>query len=121
MNEPYFPHVIGEERTVYFKKSNTQEWQEYPVPNDLENWYSFVTTDVSQLYGKQYDPITNTLQDIPTSKEEIIQLRQQAYREESDPLYLNAQFDVMSGRKTSEEAYQPWLEKVAEIKERYPF
>ncbi|EOG7622209.1 hypothetical protein ACLINM_003442 [Vibrio parahaemolyticus] len=120
MNEPYFPHVIGEERTVYFKKSNPQEWQEYPVPEDLENWYSYVTTDVSQIYGKQYDPTTNTLQEITMSREEIIELRQKAYEEEADPLYLNAQFDVMSGRASPEEAYKPWLEKVAEIKERFP-
>ncbi|HHC6468763.1 TPA: hypothetical protein ACN359_002118 [Vibrio parahaemolyticus] len=116
---PFFEVPDGEERTVYFKRSNLAEWQEYPIPEDLENWYEVVTT--SSPFGKQFDPTTNTLQDIPTSRDEIIQLRQQAYKEESDPLYLNAQFDVMSGRKTSEEAYQPWLEKVAEIKERFPF
>ncbi|AFC58278.1 hypothetical protein [Vibrio cholerae] len=121
MNEPYFPHVLGEERTVYFLKSDLRTWQEYPVPDNLEDWYSYTTTDVNELYGKQYDPITNTLQEIPTSREEIIKLRQRAYKEEADPLYLNAQFDVMSGRASPEEAYRPWLAKVAEIKERFPF
>ncbi len=115
---PFFEVPDGEERTVYFKRSDLAEWQEYPIPEDLENWYPVVTT--SSPFGKQYDPITNTLQEITKSREEIIELRQQAYKEESDPLYLNAQFDVMSGRKTPEEAYQPWLEKVAEIKERFP-
>ncbi|MGM6510877.1 hypothetical protein ABLB38_19980 [Vibrio parahaemolyticus] len=115
---PFFEVPDGEERTVYFKRSNLAEWQEYPIPEDLENWYPVVTA--SSPFGKQYDPITNTLQEITMSREEIIELRQQAYKEESDPLYLNAQFDVMSGRRTPEEAYQPWLEKVAEIKERFP-
>ncbi len=115
---PFFEVPDGEERTVYFKRSSLTEWQEYPIPEDLENWYPVVTT--SSPFGKQYDPTSDTLQDISMTYEEVTKLRQKAYKEEADPLYLNAQFDVLSGRVPPEEAYQPWLEKVAEIKERYP-
>ena len=41
-------------------------------------------------------------------------LREDAYRTESDPLFLEWQYD-----KTPE-AEQAWLDKVAEIKARYP-
>ncbi|WP_462171163.1 hypothetical protein [Pseudoalteromonas xiamenensis] len=41
--------------------------------------------------------------------------RKSAYQLESDPLYMEWQFDQ------TDEAKQRWLAKVAEIKTRYPF
>ncbi|QTH70958.1 hypothetical protein [Pseudoalteromonas xiamenensis] len=41
--------------------------------------------------------------------------RKRAYLKESDPLYMEWQFDQ------TDEAKQRWLAKVAEIKTRYPF
>lgn len=49
----------------------------------------------------------------PTA-DEVLNSRKSAYREESDPLYMEWQFD---GTEASERS---WREKVAEIKERFP-
>lgn len=46
--------------------------------------------------------------------EKVLGLRQAAYREESDPLYLEWQYD------STPESEQAWRDKVAEIKARYP-
>ncbi|HCM1516408.1 TPA: hypothetical protein N2918_002060 [Vibrio parahaemolyticus] len=110
----------GDVCTVYFSKENPREYQIYPVPDDLENWYSYEVTCASELDGKQYDPSTNTLIDALIPLEEALLLRKEAYEKEADPLYLDAQYDIATGRKTSEEALKPWVEKVAEIKARFP-
>lgn len=44
----------------------------------------------------------------------VLNQRKEAYRVESDPLYIEWQYDK------SEEKEQVWRGKVAEIKERYP-
>ncbi|WMN59292.1 hypothetical protein NI389_13890 [Pseudoalteromonas xiamenensis] len=49
------------------------------------------------------------------SDEEAEIARKSAYQLESDPLYMEWQFDQ------TDEAKQRWLAKVAEIKTRYPF
>ncbi|NLQ17545.1 hypothetical protein HGG82_07875 [Marinomonas sp. M1K-6] len=43
-----------------------------------------------------------------------VQKREAAYKRESDPLYMEWQYDQ------TEEAGQKWRDKVAEIKERFP-
>ncbi|MBZ2192050.1 hypothetical protein JFJ09_07450 [Pseudoalteromonas arctica] len=47
-------------------------------------------------------------------KEAVILKRQNAYKAESDPLFMESQFDG------TPESHQKWQEKVAEIKARYP-
>lgn len=69
-------------------------------------------------YTKNGKVVTN-ISEIFTEIEEIEryktkELRQQAYSKESDPLYLEWQYDQ------TEESEQKWRDKVAEIKERYP-
>ncbi|MEQ3511952.1 hypothetical protein ABMY35_01085 [Pseudoalteromonas sp. BZB3] len=44
----------------------------------------------------------------------VIQQRQQAYKQEADPLFIEWQFDQ------TPEAEQAWRAKVEEIKARYP-
>ena len=44
----------------------------------------------------------------------VTKKRQAAYKAESDPLYMEAQFDG------TPESHQKWQDKVAEIKARYP-
>lgn len=110
----------GDVCTVYFSKSNPREYQIYPVPDDLDNWYSYEVTDLSELDGKQYDPSTGGLINVLLPIEETLALRKEAYEKEADPLYLDAQYDIATGRKTQEEALQPWIDKVAEIKARFP-
>ncbi|MBB1340071.1 hypothetical protein H5158_00295 [Pseudoalteromonas sp. SR45-6] len=45
---------------------------------------------------------------------DIMQKRRKAYKAESDPLYMEAQFDG------TPESLQKWRDKVTEIKARYP-
>lgn len=49
-----------------------------------------------------------------SSKQDVYYLRQHAYQMESDPLFMEWQYDK------SEEKENIWRSKVAEIKERYP-
>jgi len=48
------------------------------------------------------------------TKDEVINVRSKAYKTQSDPLYMEWQFD-----KTAEKE-KIWRDKVAEIKARYP-
>ncbi|MGL1625330.1 hypothetical protein ACSTID_14685 [Vibrio parahaemolyticus] len=48
------------------------------------------------------------------NRERIVTLRQAAYKAESDPLYMEWQYDSTSEKE------QAWRDKVAEIKARYP-
>lgn len=45
--------------------------------------------------------------------------RSQAYLKESDPLKVEAEYDAM--KNGTDPDYTKWMEKVAEIKARYPF
>lgn len=45
--------------------------------------------------------------------------RSQAYLKESDPLKIEAEYDAM--KNGTQPDYTKWMEKVAEIKARYPF
>lgn len=69
-------------------------------------------------YTKNGQVVTN-ISEISVEIEEIKlnkihEQRQQAYKEESDPLYLEWQYDQ------TPEKEQAWRDKVAEIKARYP-
>lgn len=48
----------------------------------------------------------------------VLDMRRAAYREESDPLKLEAEYDAM--RNNIEPDYSAWMAKVEEIKSRYP-
>ena len=116
----YTPHSLGEVCAVYFSKGNLSEYQVFPVPEDLENWYKFEVTDMRDLKGMQYDPSTDSLVPYTPPNEFQTALRQEAYITEADPLYLAAQYDIRMGIKSEEEALKPWVDKVSEIKARYP-
>ncbi|MDK2347561.1 MULTISPECIES: hypothetical protein [Pseudomonas aeruginosa group] len=49
---------------------------------------------------------------------EAIKKRQDAYRLESDPLRLEAEYDAL--KAGSEPDYRAWVAKIDEIKARYP-
>lgn len=54
----------------------------------------------------------------PLTADEVRQARLSAYRIESDPLKIEAEHDaLLSGTGPD---YGPWLQKVGEIKDRYP-
>lgn len=70
---------------------------------------SFMNDDFKAQYGEpdiQYDPDFNI--------ERIQQLRQSAYQAESDPLYMEWQYDQSDAKK------QAWVTAVKAIKTRYP-
>lgn len=50
----------------------------------------------------------------PIPEPDPIVMRRAAYREESDPLFIEASFDM------DDEKFEVWRQKVREIKERYP-
>lgn len=52
-------------------------------------------------------------------RQEAILNRSNAYASESDPLKIEAEYDAM--KNGTEADYTKWLEKVIEIKARYPF
>ncbi|WP_439862279.1 hypothetical protein [Pseudomonas sp. MBLB4136] len=51
-------------------------------------------------------------------RESVIEQRRAAYKAESDPLKIEAEYDAQIAG--SEPDYSAWLAKVAEIKARYP-
>ncbi|MCR9961300.1 hypothetical protein NB573_14740 [Vibrio alginolyticus] len=120
MTDTYESLLDKEVHTVYFSKANPVEYQIYPVPENLDDWYVYETTSLKEVGGMMYDPSTGTLVPTQASVEDTLRWRKEAYEQEADPLYLGAQFDIATGRKTEEEALQSWIAKVTEIKERYP-
>ncbi|CAM3967262.1 hypothetical protein [Pseudoalteromonas byunsanensis] len=65
------------------------------------------------LYVNEIDLPTDELE-IVLEYEEVIAARKHAYQSESDPLFIEWQYDQ------TDEAKQIWMDKVAEIKTRYP-
>lgn len=55
---------------------------------------------------------------VAPSLEQVQALRSAAYRAESDPIKIEAEYDAMEAG--TEPDYTAWRAKVAEIKERYP-
>ena len=86
--------------------------------------YGVLVATIGSLMS--FDEVTAFLKsneiDIPASELELeyshsetLELRQKAYKDESDPLHMEWQHDQ------TELSKQAWLSKVEEIKARYPF
>ncbi|QMV14736.1 hypothetical protein [Vibrio spartinae] len=75
-------------------------------------------TDTTRSYmnslGMTQEQIESVLQQKNFEEAQNIVKRQQAYRLESDPLFMAWQYDQTEDREAS------WRDKVAEIKARYP-
>lgn len=69
---------------------------------------------MSETLGMNAEQIDSVLQQKAYELSQNIQKRQEAYRAESDPLYMEWQYDQTA------EAEQAWRNKVQEIKSRYP-
>ena len=52
-------------------------------------------------------------------RQEVLNKRSAAYKTESDPLKIEAEYDAMKNGTTPD--YSKWVAKVSEIKSRYPF
>lgn len=75
-------------------------------------------TDVSREYmnrlGMNAEQIQSVLAQRDFELSQNIEKRKAVYREESDPLYMEWQYDQ------TPESEQAWRDKVVEIKQRYP-
>ena len=103
-----FPAEMSDERLA--------DWDVYPVtPTDYPqvDYTKNVTEGEPQLIGNKWTQIWMVTDKPQSEIDEITtSLRADAYRNESDPLFFKAQ--------RGEIEQQEWLDKVAEIKARYP-
>ncbi len=67
-----------------------------------------------QSLGMDQEQIESVLNQQQFELSQNLEKRQAAYTKESDPLYMEAQFEG------TPESLQKWRDKVAEIKARYP-
>jgi len=67
---------------------------------------------IAGQYGPIGEPQSIDTPPVPPTPEQIAALRQAAYSKESDPIF----FMWQRGQATEQE----WLDKIAEIKQRYP-
>lgn len=81
-------------------------------------------TDTSNDYmsklGMADEAIESILQQRDFELSRNYQLRSDAYKRESDPLYIEWQFELESGNPASDDYKKKWMDKVVEIKARYP-
>ena len=70
--------------------------------------------DYMQNLGMNQEQIESVQSQYNFEREQVLCKRQKAYREESDPLYMEWQFDQ------TQEAEDAWRAKVAQIKARFP-
>jgi hypothetical protein len=64
--------------------------------------------------GMTQEQVDSVLQQKDFEEAQNLVKRKEAYRIESDPLFMEWQFDQSSEKR------QEWLDKVSEIKARYP-
>lgn len=85
---------------------------------------AFIPTDPSNRDYQEYlawvaegntaDPYVEP----PLTLEQLLSLRSAAYKAESDPLKLEAEYDALINNSAPD--YSLWIAKVQEIKARYP-
>ena len=72
------------------------------------------TSNYMNSLGMTKEQVDSVLQQKHFEEAQNIVKRKEAYRLESDPLFMEWQFDQSSEKR------QEWLDKVSEIKARYP-
>ncbi|WP_352284066.1 hypothetical protein [Pseudoalteromonas sp. Q18-MNA-CIBAN-0097] len=76
--------------------------------------HSNTSAEYMQSLGMDQEQIESVLNQQQFELSQNVVRREAAYAKESDPLYMEAQFDG------TPESLQKWRDKVAEIKARYP-
>lgn len=76
--------------------------------------HSNTSAEYMQNLGMDQEQIDSVLNQQQFELSQNVVRREAAYAKESDPLYMEAQFDG------TPESLQKWRDKVAEIKARYP-
>ncbi|MCF1458085.1 MAG: hypothetical protein LPH21_11195 [Shewanella sp.] len=70
--------------------------------------------------GMNTEQIESVLSQQQYEAQQNVALRQQAYKRESDPLYIEWQFALESNNPVAGDYKEAWMSKVIEIKSRYP-
>lgn len=100
---------------AYVEKANLSNVHVLPVPEDLENWIEIDFDPEFNYRGKVYNLETQTFDVCGVQKNQAALLRRKdAYKERSDPLFIEWQFDK------TEEAELLWRNEVAAIKAEFP-
>lgn len=71
-----------------------------------------------ELTDEEVDAIINPVKTAEQLLEECLLYRSAAYKNESDPLKIEAEYNAISSGKSPD--YTLWIAKVEEIKQRYP-
>ncbi len=82
--------------------------------------HSNVSHEYMLKLGMDADTMDSILQQKQFEEEQSIAHRSKAYQRESDPLYIEWQFELNEENPESEKFKQAWIEKVKQIKLRYP-
>lgn len=84
----------------------------YAVLNDQSGWRC-VDSPTDCAPDEYYSLTQPDLPVLPPTTQQVTDLRSEAYRQESDPLFFKS--------RRGEATEQEWLDKVDEIKARYPY
>jgi hypothetical protein len=99
---------------AYVEKVRLDNVQVHPKPEDLENWIEVDFDPDFKYRGKIYDIALGAFIVNDESLRKINRFkRKQAYRERSDPLYIEWQFDQ------TPEAEKAWRDEVKAIKAEF--
>lgn len=82
--------------------------------------YSDTSREFMLNIGMDTAAIESVLQQKEFEEKQSAEFRSQAYVRESDPLHIEWQYELEIGNPKADEFKQKWLDKVAEIKLRYP-
>lgn len=106
MDDPIYGYVPKDD-LAYFVIS--------PVPEDTSRYYKVLYDPSFDYRNKRYDPETGTWGACAKAlNKAALRQRLEAYKTESDPLFMEYQFDQ------TPESEKAWRDKVQEIKDRYP-
>lgn len=104
---------------TYIHKT-TGDMRNWPVPDDLENWYKAPFTDETKS-DQIWD---DTLQQWVVCGEKhnvaIRNKRSIAYQRRADFLFMEWQYDEAIGAPSADEAKQKWINAVGAIKAAHP-
>lgn len=83
--------------------------------------YNALTGEVTRREMTAEEKIQMEIEIYKSSNEQIRELRQQAYKDRSDSLYLAWQKYLATGDDKAEQSRHMWLEEVAKIDKEFPY
>ncbi|MPY25188.1 hypothetical protein [Shewanella sp. YLB-07] len=78
------------------------------------------TPEFMASLGMNDEQISSTLQQMEFESSQSTVKRQAAYAKESDPLYIEWQYELATENPDADSYKQLWLDKMSNIKSRYP-